>query len=224
MRELEFEQRRKAQLDKVIQLAERGLEMQDPLRVDVRGELIFGSNVRVDVYVIFKGTVVLGNNVSVGANCIIEDSVIEEGVEIRDFTTVSDARVGVGTRVGPYARIRPGSVIGRSCQIGNFVETKDVTIGADCKINHHSFVGNATIGEGVVIGAGSITCNHNGHAINSIEIEDHAYIGSGVMMIAPVRIGRSAVIGAGSTITENVAPGTLAIARAKQLVKRLPGT
>jgi bifunctional UDP-N-acetylglucosamine pyrophosphorylase / glucosamine-1-phosphate N-acetyltransferase len=218
MRQLDPEAQRKARLEKVLRLAKLGLEMEDPYRVDVRGELTFGSNVRVEVNVIFKGRVSLGNDVTIGANCIIEDSVIEDGVAIRDFTTVSSSRVGSGSRVGPYARMRPGSEIGPSCQIGNFVETKEVTMGAGCKINHHSFVGNATLGEGVVIGAGSITCNHDGKGINQTVIEGHAYVGSGVMLIAPVRIGQSAVIAAGSNITKDVPANTLAICRTKEVV------
>lgn len=218
MRSLDPEAQRDAQLQKVLRLAELGLEMEDPYRVDIRGELTFGSNVRVEVNVIFKGTVSLGSDVTIGANCIIEDSVVEDGVVIRDFTTVSSSRIGKSSLVGPYARLRPGSEIGPSCQIGNFVETKEVTMGADCKINHHSFVGNATLGEGVVIGAGSITCNHDRKTINETVVGDHAYVGSGVMLVAPVRIGDSAVIAAGSNITQDVPANTLAICRTKDLV------
>lgn len=218
MRELDPELQRKARLEKVMRLVERGLKLEDPYRVDVRGELSFGSNVRIEVNVIFKGKVSLGNDVTIGANCIIEDSSIEDGVTIADFTTVSSARVGTGSRVGPYARLRSGSEIGATCQIGNFVETKEVTMGPGCKVNHHSFVGNATLGEGVVIGAGSITCNHDGKDVKRTVIEDYAYVGSGVMLIAPVRIGRLAVVAAGSNITKDVPANTLAICRTKDMV------
>ena len=218
MRKLDHEAQRDARLQKILGLADQGLELEDPYRVDVRGELTFGSNVRVDVNVIFKGSVSLGSDVTIGANCVIEDSVIGDGVVIRDFTSVSSSRIGKGSLVGPFARLRPGSEIGPSCWIGNFVETKEVTMGAGCKINHHSFVGNATLGEEVVIGAGSITCNHDRKTLNQTVIEDHAYVGSGVMLIAPVRIGHSAVVAAGSSITDDVPAKTLAICRTKDMV------
>lgn len=218
MRDLE----RKAQLEesrkKVMRCAEQGLDMVDASRVDVRGELQFGSNVSVEVNVIFKGDVVLGSNVTIGANCIIENCVLGDGVQVQDFTTVSGARVGAGSRLGPYARVRPGSEIGADCQIGNYVETKNVKMGVECKINHHSFVGDATLGDRVIIGAGTITCNHDGKGNTFTVIEDDAYVGSGVMLIAPIRIGRGSMIAAGSNITSDVPADTLAICRTKELV------
>ena len=218
MREVELRQEQAGKLERILALTARGLKVVDASRIDVRGELSFGSNVKVEVNVIFKGAVSLGDNVSVGANCIIEDSVIDADVTIMDFSTVSSARIGAGSRVGPYARLRPGSRIGPSCQIGNFVEIKEATMGAGCKINHHSFIGNALLGEEVVIGAGSITCNHDGRGIQETFIADRAYIGSGTLLIAPVRIGASAVVGAGSTITEDVPANMLAICRTQAMV------
>src|SRR4051812_17164436 len=192
--------------------------MVDPSRVDVRGDLRFGSNVEIEVNVILKGNVVLGSNVTIGANCIIEDSTLEDGVLVQDFTTITGAHVGAGSRLGPYARLRPGSKIGAACQIGNYVETKNVTMGEGCKINHHSFVGDATLGDRVVIGAGSITCNHDGKGNTATVIEDDVYVGSGVMLIAPIRLGRASMIAAGSNITKDVPADTLAISRTKELV------
>jgi bifunctional UDP-N-acetylglucosamine pyrophosphorylase / glucosamine-1-phosphate N-acetyltransferase len=218
MREVDRQARREASRQKVVRFAEQGLDMVDPSRIDVRGDLHFGSDVEIEVNVIFKGDVVLGNNVTIGANCIIEDSVLEDGVSVQDFTTVTGSHVGAASRLGPYARVRPGSRIGAACQIGNYVETKNVTMGEGCKINHHSFVGDATLGDRVIIGAGTITCNHDGKGNTATVIEDEAYVGSGVMLIAPIRIGRSSMIAAGSNITKDVPANTLAICRTKELV------
>ncbi|MES2176530.1 MAG: bifunctional protein glmU [Gemmatimonadota bacterium] len=217
MREIEFRAAQDAKLAAALALTERGLHLDDPSRIDVLGTLTFGTNVSVGINVIFKGTVELGDDVSIGAHCIIEDAVIESGAVIKDFTTLQSAHVGVRSQVGPYARLRPGAMIGASCQIGNFVEIKATTMGTGCKINHHSFVGNATLGDDVVIGAGSITCNHDGSGVNPTTIHSGAYVGSGVMMIAPVTIGENSVIAAGSTITEDVPPDTLAICRMRDL-------
>jgi bifunctional UDP-N-acetylglucosamine pyrophosphorylase/glucosamine-1-phosphate N-acetyltransferase len=218
VRELEREAEREARRRNVLRFADQGLDMVDPSRVDVRGNLRFGSNVQIEVNVIFKGEVVLGNDVTIGVNCIIEDSVLEDGVEVQDFTTVSGSHVAARSRLGPYARLRPGSKIGAACQIGNYVETKNVTMGEGCKINHHSFVGDATLGDRVVIGAGSITCNHDGKGNTRTLIEDDVYVGSGVMLIAPIRLGRSSMIAAGSNITRDVPADTLAFCRTKEMV------
>lgn len=218
MREIEFQEEAARTLARVLGFCARGLRVIDPARTDIRGDLEFGSNVTVEVNVIFKGKVKLGDNVSIGAHSVIEDSVIEEGASIMDFSTISSAHVGPNARIGPYARLRPGSQIGGSCQIGNFVEVKETTMGMRCKINHHSFVGNATLGHDVVMGAGSITCNHDRQTIQHTVIGDGAYIGSGVMLIAPLRIGESTVIAAGSTITQDVPDNMLAICRTKAMV------
>jgi bifunctional UDP-N-acetylglucosamine pyrophosphorylase / glucosamine-1-phosphate N-acetyltransferase len=218
MREVTFAEAQAAKLDAMLARRDRGLLLEDPSRVDVRGTLEFGANVSVEVNVIFKGHVVLGDDVRIGANCIIEDATIEAGAAIKEFTTVTSAHVGSGSEVGPYARIRPKSRIGAACQIGNFVEIKETTMGTGCKINHHSFVGNAILGDGVIIGAGSITCNHDGTGVNSTTIEDGAYVGSGVMLIAPMIVGAHSMVAAGSTITENVPPDVLAICRTRDVV------
>ena len=218
MREVAFGETQAARLDAILALRDRGLLLEDPSRVDVRGELEFGANVSVEINVIFKGHVVLGDNVRIGANCIIEDATIEADVVVKEFSMITSAHVGSCSQIGPYARIRPKSRIGSSCQIGNFVEIKETTMGTGCKINHHSFVGNATLGNDVVIGAGSITCNHDGTAVNSTTIGDGAYVGSGVMLIAPVTVGEYSMVAAGSTITENVPPRVLAICRTRDVV------
>jgi bifunctional UDP-N-acetylglucosamine pyrophosphorylase/glucosamine-1-phosphate N-acetyltransferase len=218
MRPIDFDAAQRAKLEALRALSERGLRMEDPSRVDVRGELTFGTNVSVDVNVIFKGNNILGKNVRIGASCIIEDSIIEDDVMIKEFSTVTFARIRHGAQIGPYARIRPQSDIGAESQIGNFVEIKGTTMGAGCKINHHSFVGDARLGDGVIIGAGTITCNHDGVGVNQTVIEDRAYVGSGVMLIAPLTIGEASMIAAGSTITSDVPSNMLAICRTRDIV------
>jgi bifunctional UDP-N-acetylglucosamine pyrophosphorylase / glucosamine-1-phosphate N-acetyltransferase len=174
----------------------------------------------VDVNVIFKGKVQLGDNVSIGANCIISDSVVSDGVNIKDNSLIEGAEIGAKSQIGPFARLRPGSVIGEGSQIGNFVELKQVKMGKGCKINHHSFVGDCVLGDNVVLGAGFISCNHDGFKVSMSEIGDHAYIGSGVQLVAPVKVGHNSFIGAGSTITEDVPEKTLALSRSKQVIIR----
>lgn len=218
MRDVEFREEAERKLAGILALCKRGLGISDPSRVEVRGKLEFGSNVTVDVNVIFVGLVKLGNDVRIGANCIVEDAIIEDGAAIMEFSTVTSSKIGPSARIGPYARVRPGCRIGASCQIGNFVEIKESTLGTGCKINHHSFVGNAVLGKDVVIGAGSITCNHDGRGIQHTIVDNRAYIGSGVLLIAPVRIGESAMVAAGSTITKDVPANMLAICRTQGTV------
>ncbi len=191
--------------------------------VHIRGELLCGKNVTIDINVIFKGKVILEDGVSIGANCIIVDSTVRRGTFVKEFSSIEGADVGAGSIIGPYARLRPGSVIGEHCSIGNFVETKQVMIGQRCKINHHSFVGDCTIGDDVTLGAGFITCNHDGAKTVKSAIGSWAYVGSGVQLIAPASIGSGAIVGAGSTITDNVPEKTLALARARQVVKVTQG-
>lgn len=209
---------------KIIQnLVKEGLQVIDAARVDVRGSLKFGSNVKIDINVIFKGDVVLGDNVSIGPNCIIDDSAVGSGVEIKENTTLSSATIGNDCRIGPYARIRPGSEIGSGSHIGNFVEIKNTVMGKGCKINHHSFVGDAQLGQHVIMGAGSSTCNFDGLKVENTIIEDQAFIGSGVQLIAPCKIGEGAFVGAGSIITKDVPSKMLALCRMQEIVlKELP--
>jgi bifunctional UDP-N-acetylglucosamine pyrophosphorylase / glucosamine-1-phosphate N-acetyltransferase len=218
-----MESKREAQNKLIKYMIEQGLQVEDPVRVDVRGTLQFGSNVNIDINVIFKGDVVLGNDITIAPNCIIEDCKIDSNVEIKENSTISSSIIGKGCRIGPYARIRPESVIGASSHIGNFVEIKNTVMGAGCKINHHSFVGDAILGRDVIIAAGSITCNFTGSRTESTVIGDHAFIGSGVQLIAPCRIGEGAFIAAGSTITQEVPAKKLALCRAQAMVlKDLP--
>jgi bifunctional UDP-N-acetylglucosamine pyrophosphorylase/glucosamine-1-phosphate N-acetyltransferase len=163
-----------------------------------------------------EGAVVLGDDVKVGAHSIVRDSTIGDQTCIHPFSLVEGARIGSGGFVGPYGRIRPGSVLGDEVQIGNFVEIKGSAIGSGSRINHHAFVGDAKLAERVTIGAGTITCNHDGVGRNETVIGEGAYIGSGCQLVAPVSIGWGATIGAGSTITQDVPPNQLTIARARQ--------
>lgn len=196
---------------------ERGVRVRDPHQVWLRGELLCGSDVELDVNVIVEGKVVLGDGVRIGANCILRDSHVGANTRIQPFSLVESAKIGLHATVGPYARIRPISVIGDRVQIGNYVEIKNSEVGSGSRINHHAFVGDALLGDDVTIGAGTITCNHDGVRINRTTIDQGAYIGSGCNLVAPVRIGRGATVGAGSTITHDVPPATLTIARARQV-------
>ena len=214
---------REAQTKIIQKLISEGLQVIDAARVDVRGSLKFGNNVQIDINIIFKGNVVLGDDVSIGPNCIIDDATVGSGVEIKENTTLSSATIGNDCRIGPYARIRPGSEIGSGSHIGNFVEIKNTVMGKGCKINHHSFVGDAQLGQQVIIGAGSITCNFDGSKVENTIIEDQAFIGSGVQLIAPCKIGEGAFVGAGSIITKDVPPKMLALCRPQAMVlKELP--
>jgi len=193
-----------------------GVGIADPERIDVRGDLICGENVSIDINVIIEGTVKLGNNVSIGSNSILIDSVIGSNTVIKPFTIIEGAIIGESSFVGPYGRIREGTVINDFVQIGNFVEIKNTTIMNQCRINHLSFIGDAKLAENVTIGAGTITCNHNGSDTKITNIKKDAYVGSGTNLIAPLTIGAESTIGAGSTINQDVPKGKLVIARAKQ--------
>jgi bifunctional UDP-N-acetylglucosamine pyrophosphorylase/glucosamine-1-phosphate N-acetyltransferase len=208
---------RKKQNSKALKLAEQGLEIIDHKRIDIRGDIKFGENVTVDIDVIFKGSVEIGNNVKIGPYCIIKDSKIEDNVEIKENSSLSFVEVGEKSRIGPYARIRSNTKVGKGTHIGNFVEIKNSTIGEMCQINHHSFIGDALIGDNVIIAAGSITCNYNGRRVEVTKIENRAFIGSGVELIAPVTIGEGAFVAAGSTIAENVPDNVTAFCRKKEI-------
>jgi bifunctional UDP-N-acetylglucosamine pyrophosphorylase / glucosamine-1-phosphate N-acetyltransferase len=205
-------------LEKTYKLMADGVQVCDPNRLDIRGELSCGSGVKIDVNVVFEGDVVLEDGVTIGANCVLRDCKIGKGTEINPFTLVESAVVGKQSFIGPYGRVRPGSRVGDSVQIGNFVEVKNVNIASNCKINHLSFIGDADLAENVTIGAGTITCNHDGVGINHTTIEERAYIGSGCELVAPLKINRNAMIASGSTITEEVVGDTLTIARARQVI------
>jgi bifunctional UDP-N-acetylglucosamine pyrophosphorylase/glucosamine-1-phosphate N-acetyltransferase len=195
----------------------RGVRIRDPGSITIRGDLSCGERVEIDLNVIIEGRVILGDDVKVGANTILIDATIGPRTQINPFSIVEKAEIGADTFIGPYGRVRPGSVIGDFAQIGNFVEIKNSEIGSRSRINHLTFVGDATLGKSVTLGAGTITCNHTGHGPARTLIGDGAYIGSGTELVAPVAIGEGGIIGAGSTITSDTPPRMLTIARARQV-------
>jgi bifunctional UDP-N-acetylglucosamine pyrophosphorylase/glucosamine-1-phosphate N-acetyltransferase len=200
-----------------IGLLDQGVKLFDPLRIDVRGELAVGKDVSIDINCIFEGKVSLGDGVRVGANCVIRNTRIEAGSVILPMTTIEDSTVGRNVSIGPFARIRPGSKFSDNSKIGNFVEIKQSEIGEGSKVNHLSYVGDTEMGSKVNIGAGTITCNYDGANKYKTVIEDGVFIGSDTQLIAPVRVAKNAVIGAGSTITRDVEADKLTISRAKQV-------
>lgn len=195
-----------------------GVRVRDPRSLLIRGVLKCGPNVEIDANVIIEGTVTLGEGVRIGSNVSLTDCTIGDRTLVRAYSLVEKAEIGADSAVGPYGRIRPGSIIGDSVAIGNFVEIKNSTIGAGGRISHLAFVGDSTLGKSVTIGAGTITCNHNWGQSAHTHIGDGAYIGSGCQLVAPLTIGENATVGAGSTITSDVEPGKLTIARSKQVV------
>jgi bifunctional UDP-N-acetylglucosamine pyrophosphorylase/glucosamine-1-phosphate N-acetyltransferase len=200
-----------------IGLMDQGVKLFDPLRIDVRGELAVGKDVAIDINCIFEGKVRLGDGVRVGANCVIRNTRIEAGSVIFPMTTIEDSTVGRNVSIGPFARIRPGSEFSDNSKIGNFVEIKQSEIGEGSKVNHLSYVGDTQMGSKVNIGAGTITCNYDGANKYKTIIEDGVFVGSDTQLIAPVRVAKNAVIGAGSTITRDVEADKLTMSRAKQV-------
>lgn len=193
------------------------MTLKDPARFDLRGSLNVGRDVEIDINVLIIGDVVLGDNVSVGANTVIRDSRIGNDVVIYENCVIDSAAVGEGSRIGPFARLRPDTDLAADVHIGNFVEIKKSRVEQGSKINHLSYIGDCTIGRKVNVGAGTITCNYDGANKYRTVIEDNAFIGSDTQLVAPVTVGAGATVGAGSTITKNVAPGTLALSRSKQV-------
>jgi bifunctional UDP-N-acetylglucosamine pyrophosphorylase/glucosamine-1-phosphate N-acetyltransferase len=197
-------------------LMEQGVKLFDPARIDVRGELNVGRDVEIDVNCVFEGSVSLGDNVRIGANCVIRNSSIAADSEIRPMTSIEDAVIGRKVSIGPFARIRPGTECADGVRIGNFVETKKARIGAGSKVSHLSYIGDTEMGAAVNIGAGTITCNYDGVNKFTTVIEDGVFVGSDTQLVAPVRVGRNATIGAGSTITRDVPADELTLSRSKQ--------
>jgi bifunctional UDP-N-acetylglucosamine pyrophosphorylase / glucosamine-1-phosphate N-acetyltransferase len=193
-----------------------GATIADPARIDVRGEVTVGRDVYIDINVVLVGQVQLGAGVKIGPNCLISHAQIGAGTEVFANSMIDRAAVGENCRIGPFARVRPDTILHHDVHVGNFVEVKGSEIGVGSKANHLSYVGDARIGSGVNIGAGSVTCNYDGQNKWPTVIEDRAFIGSGSMLVAPVRIGAGATIGAGSTVTENAPDGELTLTRAKQ--------
>jgi bifunctional UDP-N-acetylglucosamine pyrophosphorylase/glucosamine-1-phosphate N-acetyltransferase len=198
------------------QLMDAGVRLADPLRIDVRGRLVAGQDVSIDVNCVFEGEVTLGDGVSVGPHCVIRDSRIGAGTRVEAMSWMDGATVGEGAVVGPYARLRPGTDLAAGAHVGNFVELKNSQVGAGSKINHLSYVGDATVGARVNIGAGTITCNYDGANKYRTVIGDDAFIGSDTQLVAPVKVGAGATIGAGSTITRDAPPEQLTLSRNKQ--------
>ncbi len=193
-----------------------GATLADPARIDIRGAVEVGRDVFIDINVVLIGSVRLAAGVKVGPNCVISNSEIGAGTEVFANSIIDHASVAENCRIGPFARVRPQTILHHDVHIGNFVEVKSSEIGAGSKANHLTYVGDSRVGSGVNVGAGSITCNYDGHNKWPTLIEDGAFIGSGSMLVAPVRIGAGATIGAGSTITQNAPSGELTLTRAKQ--------
>ncbi len=214
-----------AQLERLYQgryasrLLEDGVSLADPLRLDVRGDLRCGADVRIDINCIFEGRVTLDDGVEIGPHCVLRNVEVGAGTRIEPFTHIDEATIGAGCRIGPYARIRPGTRLGEDVHIGNFVEVKNSEIAAHSKANHLSYVGDSTVGRNVNIGAGTITCNYDGTNKHRTVIEDDVHIGSDVQLVAPVTIGKGATIGAGATITQDAPPGKLTFTKAERITK-----
>jgi len=208
---------RRHQLNIAHALLERGVTLMDPARIDVRGELICGRDVTIDVGCVFEGRVELADGVRIGAHCVLVGATVGAGANIKPFCHIDDATVGAASQIGPYARLRPGTELGDDVHIGNFVEVKNSTIAARSKANHLAYVGDATIGSGVNLGAGVITCNYDGANKFRTVIEDDVFVGSDSQLVAPVTIGKGATLGAGTTLTKNAPAGKLTISRARQI-------
>ncbi len=205
------------QLSNAQRLMEQGVTVIDPTRLDIRGNVTVGKDVTLDINVILEGTVVIGDNVSIGANCVIKDATLEKGVVMQPMCCVEQATIGADSKVGPFARIRPGTTLAEQTHIGNFVEIKNSTVKKGSKINHLSYIGDTDMGTGVNIGAGTITCNYDGANKFRTEIGDNVFIGSDTQLIAPVKVGDGATIGAGSTITKDTPENELTLTRGKQV-------
>ncbi len=190
-----------------------GTWIADPARIDIRGTLVCGRDVRIDVGCVFEGAVELADDASVAAHCVLRNVVVGVGTRIAPFSHLEDATIGANCRIGPYARLRPGAALAEDVHIGNFVEIKASAIGRGSKVNHLAYVGDTTIGSKVNVGAGAITANYDGANKHRTVIDDDASIGSNCVLVAPVRIGRGATIGAGSTITADAPADALTLAR-----------
>ena len=208
------------QRERANQLLERGVTLADPSRIDVRGELACGRDVEIDIGCVFEGEVTLGNGVSVGAHCVLKNVKISAGTELLPYCVIDGAEIGKDCRIGPYSRIRPGTVLENEAHIGNFVEVKNSRIGKNSKANHLSYVGDTTVGKNVNIGAGTITCNYDGANKHRTVIEDDVFIGSDTQLVAPVTIRKGATIAAGTTVVKDAPAGELTLSRVKQVSVR----
>jgi len=212
-----------AELERIYQrnlanaLLEQGVTLADPARLDVRGSLICGRDVSIDVGCVFEGKVTLEDGASIGAHCVINNAHIGKDANIKPFCHIEDATVGTASVIGPYARLRPGTELAEDVHIGNFVEVKNSRIAAHSKANHLAYVGDASVGSRVHIGAGTITCNYDGANKFRTIIEDDVFIGSDTQLVAPVTIGKGATLGAGTTLTRDAPAGKLTVSRTKQI-------
>jgi bifunctional UDP-N-acetylglucosamine pyrophosphorylase/glucosamine-1-phosphate N-acetyltransferase len=219
--------RQLAQLERAFQmrqanaLMDAGVRIADPARFDVRGELQCGQDVDIDVGCVFEGRVSLGDGVRIGAHCVIANAQIASGVQIQPFTHIDGGSqgvtVGAGSQIGPFARLRPGAVLGAEVHIGNFVEVKNSTLADGAKANHLAYLGDATVGERVNYGAGSITANYDGANKHRTVIEADVHVGSNCVLVAPVTIGAGGTVGGGSTVTKSTLPGALTVSRGRQV-------
>ena len=191
-----------------------GATLLDPARIDIRGTVMTGKDVIIDVDVVFEGTVRLGDRVRIGPFCVLRDTVIGDDVEVFSHCRVEAAEIGSGAQIGPFARLRPGARLASQVHIGNFVEIKNANVGPGSKVNHLTYIGDAEIGSNVNVGAGTITCNYDGANKHKTVIGDGAFIGSNSSLVAPVRVGKDATVGAGSSVSRDVPDGSLCLTRA----------
>ena len=198
------------------ELLTQGVAVMDPSRLDIRGRLKAGRDCVIDVDVVFEGDVILGEGVQVGPGCVIRDSALGDNVEVQPMSCIDGAAIAAGCRIGPYARLRPGTELAESVHIGNFVETKKASLGAGAKANHLAYLGDAAVGAGTNVGAGAITCNYDGVDKHRTEIGENVFIGTNATLVAPLTIDDEAYVGAGSTITKTVEREDLAIGRGRQ--------
>jgi bifunctional UDP-N-acetylglucosamine pyrophosphorylase/glucosamine-1-phosphate N-acetyltransferase len=203
------------------ELLDSGVTLSDPARIDVRGELLCGRDVSIDVGCVFEGRVEIGDNVSIGPCCVLKDVRVASGTRIEAFSHLTGADIGEEGRIGPFSRIRPGTRLARDAHVGNFVEVKNSVVGEGAKMNHLSYIGDAEVGAKTNIGAGTITCNYDGANKHKTTIGENAFIGSNTALVAPVSVGDGATIGAGSVIAKDAPAGELTMSRARQLT--VPG-
>ena len=209
------------QRQQAVVLMEQGVRLADPARLDVRGSLVCGPDVSIDVNCVFEGTVTLGEGVKIGANCVIANARIAAGAVVHPFTHIDGEKAGVtvgaDARIGPFARLRPGAQLGAEVHIGNFVEVKNSTLGPGAKANHLAYLGDATVGARVNFGAGSITANYDGVNKHRTVIGDDVHVGSNCVLVAPITLGAGGTVGGGSTLTKDAPDGALSVARGRQV-------
>jgi bifunctional UDP-N-acetylglucosamine pyrophosphorylase/glucosamine-1-phosphate N-acetyltransferase len=194
-----------------------GVRLADPARLDLRGDIEAAGDVRIDINVVLEGKVRLGEGVSIGPGCVLRDCDLAAGTQVHAHSVLEGVKTHGACQIGPFARLRPGTELGEGAKVGNFVEAKNARLGRDTKASHLTYLGDATIGNGVNIGAGTITCNYDGVNKHRTTIEDDVFIGSDTQLVAPVTVGKGADIGAGSTITRDVPAGKLTLSRSKQV-------